>query len=286
VKLENLDISTNFADWIEKDLLHVKRDEIRLVRYDPYTVDEQQGRVTGQNPILAELSKGDDGKDEWVAAAGVDVPAGKVLDSAKIRTMITAIAAIKIVGVRQRPARLTRQALQSKGFFVSPDGRLFGNEGEARIVTEDGVVFSLYFGEVTYDSGLALTAGLEDEGGAAEDKPEAEGEGEGEDDKTKQANRYMFVDVSYDATLDKSQSATPLDEPEGEDAEDEDKGDGPKGEARAKQLQQRFDQWFYVIGDTSFKQIHKTRDELFKAAPAEKKDEKKPADKKPDGKAP
>jgi hypothetical protein len=279
VRLENLDISTNFADWIEKDLLKVKRDEIKLVRYDPYTVDEQAGKVTGQNPVLAELHSVD-GKDEWVAAAGVEIPSGKVLDSAKIRTMITAIAAIKIVGVRARPPRLTRPALQSKGFFVSPDGRLFGNEGEARIVTEDGVVFSLYFGEVTYETGMALSAGLE-EGATSEETAAPEGE-EGE---TKTANRFMFVDVSYDPTLDKSQAATPLEEPEPAEGE-KDEPEGPKGEARAKQMQQRFDQWFYVIGDMSFKQIHKTRDELFKVAPAAKPDEKKPAGTKPDGKAP
>ena len=41
-------------------------------------------------------------------------------------------SSIKIVGVRPRPKPLTLQALQSKGFFVTPDGaRLFGNEGEA-----------------------------------------------------------------------------------------------------------------------------------------------------------
>ena len=36
---------------------------------------------------------------------------------------------------------------------------------------------------------------------------------------------------------------------------------------RAAKLRQRFDKWFYVISDTSFKQIHKDRPELFKALP-------------------
>ena len=54
-----------------------------------------------------------------------------------------------------------------------------------------------------------------------------------------------------------------------EGADDKDK-DAQKGEARARQLQQRFDEWFYVISDMSFKQIHKDRSEMFKAPPADK----------------
>jgi len=300
----DLDISTNFTDWIEKDLLHVKKDEIVMMLYDPYKVDEQAGRVVDSAPIRAEL-KDEGGKEEWTAAEGVEAPEGKALDAAKVRQVVTAIANIKIVGVRPRPQKLTLEALQSKGFFVSmsPQGgqRLFGNEGEARVVTKDGIVFSLYFGEITTESGLALTAGVEDpEAPAGEGEAETPaGEGEeptgptgptgmeelGEDGQPKkQANRYMFVDVAYDPTLDKSGEQP--DVPTGEDGED----DKPKvkGEARARQLQKRFGEWFYVISDMSFKQIHKDRSEMFKAAPADKPktegdkprgDEGKPADK-------
>ncbi|MBK6916481.1 MAG: DUF4340 domain-containing protein [Deltaproteobacteria bacterium] len=270
-KLE-LDISTNFTDWIEKDLLHVERDEVVTMFYDPYTVDEQAGQVIGSKPIQAELEQVD-GKDEWVASAGVEVPEGKLLDPAKVKQIVTAIANIKIVGVRPRPEQLTpgkmqltpqmQQVLQSKGFFLAPTGgggaRLMGNEGEARVVTKDGVVYSLYFGEVTYDSGLALTAGAEEEG--AEPAPVMEGE-DPEDKKT--ANRYMFVDVSYDPSMDK-QGGAPEPAAEGEDAAKK-----LHGQARAQQLQERFGSWFYVIPDMSYKQVHKERTELWKAAPAPK----------------
>jgi arginine utilization protein RocB len=37
------------------------------------------------------------------------------------------------------------------------------------------------------------------------------------------------------------------------------------GAERAAKLRLRFDKWFYVISDASFKQIHKDRTELFKA---------------------
>lgn len=280
-----LDISTNFTDWIEKDLLKVKREEIVTMLYDPYSVDEKNGKVEGSKPIRADLEKVD-GKDEWVPLAGVEAPAGKILDSAKVRQVVTAIANIKIVGVRPRPKPLTLQALQSKGFFVTPDQqRLFGNEGEARVVTKDGIVFSLYFGEITYESGLALTAGAEEEG--SETKPE--GEAEGED--TKQANRYMFVEVAYDPTMDKSSDGVTAEE-EPSDPEAKDDKDALKGEARARMLQQRFGEWFYVISDMSFKQIHKERDDMFKNPPAPKPGEgtppagEKPAGEKPAGEKP
>lgn len=283
-----LDISTNFTDWIEKDLLKVKRDEIKTLVYDPYTVDEQQGRVVNSSPIRADLTKLD-GKDEWVTPPEVALPEGKIFDSAKARQIVTALANIKIVGVRPRPKPLTLQALQAKGFFVTPDPanpRLFGNEGEARVVTTDGIVYSLYFGEVTYESGLALTAGAEEEGAeevAEGNDVEAVGEA-GKDEKT--ANRYMFVDVQYDPSMDKSGEAgaeTP--EPSDDDGAD-DKDKALKGQARAQMLQKRFGEWFYVISDMSFKQIHKDRAEMFKAKPEDKGKDKPAGDKPAGDKAP
>lgn len=272
-----LDISTNFTDWIEKDLLHVERDEIVRVLYDPYQVDEAKGKVVGSSPILAEIDDAaEGGRKEWIPADGVELPSGKTLDSAKVRQIVTAIDNIKIVGVRPRPQPLTFQALQSKGFFVTPDGRrLFGNEGEARVITKDGLVYTLYFGEVTFESGLALTAGV----GEEENEEGEQGE-EGDDTSTKQANRYMFVDVAYDEGLDTTLGASSdsvseeEDDADGDGAQDaaEEADDEKKklaGRERAEKLRRRFDEWFYVISDTSFKQIHKEREEMFKDVPAD-----------------
>ena len=88
----------------------------------------------------------------------------------------------------------------------------------------------------------------------------------------------MFVDVRYDAALDQGAKASPDAPPvaEGEDGGDEataepaaapeiDEAAARKGVERAGKLRQRFDKWFYVISDASFKQIHKDPGELFKA---------------------
>ncbi len=259
VKL-TLDVSTNFVDWIEKDLLKIDRDRIVKLISDIYKVDEKEGRVTGRDPLAIEFRAPAEDPTKpkaWVLSDDTTIPKGKELDSSKISQVIGAVDRLNIVGVRPRPAQLTLNALQAKGFFVTPEGtRLFGNEGELRAVLDDGVVYTLYFGEVTFDSGLALTAGAGDGVGAGDS---AEGEGE------KNANRYMFVDVAYDPRYDAG-AAKPA--PVAEGAEPPPPTEGP-GLEHAKLLQARFDRWFYVIADDAFQKMHKAKGDLLKdAAPA------------------
>lgn len=288
VKL-TLDISTNFADWIEKDLLKIERDDIVELVSDAYSVDEANAKIVGSDPLVVrqlEIPAEEEGasQPDWLPIEGVTLPEGKIVDSAKVRTVIGAVDRLQIVGVRPRPQRLTTGVLQSKGFFVTPDGRrLIGNEGEVQVVCKDGVVYTLYFGEVVFGEGLAVTAGVDD-GSAA--KPEGE-------EAEKKANRYMFVDVSYDPTADRTRKADAAatgeagDKPaaaaaeagaEAKDGEDKPAeaaageaelkpGEEPEGAKRALKLRQRFDKWFYVISDTSFQQIHKSKADFLKDAP-------------------
>jgi hypothetical protein len=235
-----LDISTDFAQWIEKDLLGIERDDVVAVDYDPYTVDEAVGRVVGTDPLHFRRAEGppdDSGgatKPTWQLAETSKVPAGKIVDDAKLTQIVGAVDRLQIVGVRPRPERLTLQALQSKGFFVNTGtGRLFGNEGEIHVADADGVVISLFFGEVTAESGLALTSGTEEAGAEA-----AGGAG---------SNRFLWVDVGFDPARVLAA------------------GNADEGKKRAETLRSRFGGWFYVIADSSFQQIHKARDELFKA---------------------
>ena len=269
-KLE-LDISTKFADWIEKDLLHVERDEFVEMIYNPYTVDESTGQVVGADQVIAAVSTDPDVETnrDWKLAEGVEAPEGKELDSNKVRAILTSIASMKIAGVRPRPPARSmleaRMQLQQKGFFVAADPanpQLFGNEGQITAITRDGVVYTIFFGEVTYETGIALSAGKGDDT-AAEEEPPPEGE-EGAD-TNRQASRYIFVNVQYDPASDRSGSAASVDE---EGATPPAADEGPKGPERAEQLMQRFESWFYVISDTSFKGIRKDPSELFKAAAA------------------
>ena len=241
----SLDISTDFADWIEKDLLRIEQQDIDTIVYDPYQVDEVQRRVVGSAPMRMErqtVESSPSGRATWVLAKGGKAPAGQELDGSKVRQMLSGIDRLEIVGVRPRPRQLTVPTLLSKGFFVA-DGRLFGNEGQVTVAAKDGVVHTLYFGEVNFDSGLELTAG-----GAKEPdgSPKAAG--------VAASNRYLFVNVGYSPDFDVESKG---DKPEADAA-------APKGKTRAEELQQRFGAWFFVISDTSFKQIHQDSEKLFK----------------------
>ncbi|MEM7155099.1 MAG: DUF4340 domain-containing protein [Myxococcota bacterium] len=286
-KLE-LDISTSFEDWIEKDLLGVERDEFHLMIYDPYTVDEVEGRVTGFQPVAAKVIDPAN-RREWALLEGIEVPEGKVLDSTKLRQVLTAMANLKIVGVRPRPQvqgllqqQIARQDMARKGFFVAtgPSGEqaIFGNEGKLSAATDDGVEYTLYFGEVTYETGIDLTAGAptgspDDDKGVVEEGVEEQGKDEEADDK-KVASRYMFVDVGYNPAMDTRLAGLTDPAGEGEGASEPIDAEGDKAkmaesQEKAGKLQARFNQWFYVISDSSFTQMHKERDELFKDAPAD-----------------
>ena len=203
-----LDVSTDFSDWIEKDLLKVSRDDFVRMQYDPYQIDEAQGQIINRDPIVAVVADETlTDRKEWKIDGPEAAEDAPKLNSVKVRGILTSMASIKIVGVRPRPpARSLLEAqltLQPKGFFVTPKGELLGNEGMVQAVTDDGVVYSLFFGEVTYESGIALTAGKadadkpkDDDDGESEDESGGSGgEGEDEGDTTKRASRYMFVNV-------------------------------------------------------------------------------------------
>ena len=206
VKME-IDISTRFADWIETNLLDVQSFDINSVQIQDYSIDESTGRVISQGAISLEKTN-----SEWSLS---DLPPEKELDTGKINTMTRALAGITITGVRPKPAGLTSDlrtednltldlpaqlSLQSKGYFISQDGRLLSNEGEVSIGTASGVRYTLRFGEILVGKGMEVSAGTETDATdeAADDEAtdiEATDSGEGTE------NRYLFVTAEFDETL-------------------------------------------------------------------------------------
>ncbi len=273
-------VSTKFTDWIEDDLLAIEADDVVAVLSNSYSVEETTDPETGKpttklvndDPLYFELSEGEPGADgqpssEWALAAppvfGPDgeridpatwtgeeplpgpheVPEGKVLNPTKVKQTVGAADRMKIVGVRPRSQRLDPFEMQAKGFFLvgePPRLSLLGDQGEVHLISRDGVIYTLFFGEVTYATGETLSAGGEDE--LVEDGGE-----------NARANRYMFVNVSYDPRRDQTKDEPPA---EGE----------VRGKERADLLNQRFSAWYYVIPDTSFTQVHKVPSDFFKDA--------------------
>ena len=278
-----LDVSTNFEDWIEKDLLHVERDEITEIESNAYRVDEATRRIEDSVPLVFLRGDGEN-NDDWTLSEKTPAPKGKTLKASAVRTLLGAVDRLNIVGVRPQPEQLDALRLATMGFFVTPGGQLVGNEGQVAVITEDGIVYTLFFGEVTSLSGRALTAGV----GAEEEKQDEKAEGD---------NRFMFVNVSYDPASDrtlKDKKAAPsegkADDATGADkkaAEGASKGEAnaepseadtlenaeaenlAAGQKRAAELAQRFDRWFYVISNASFKQIHKSPTDFFEDVKAD-----------------
>jgi hypothetical protein len=230
------------------------------------------------------------------------------MNNDKLQALTNALNDLKIVGVRPKPEGLSRdlrveavgkvatksmeaiRSLQSMGFYPTRDGNLYSNQGDVVVSTDEGVVYTLRYGEVFLAGGLELSAGTEESSKDAKKKDAKKSE-----DATE--NRYLMVTVSFDPSLlppeHKPEPAPtgPLtipDDPfqkgpndpqriaeekaEKEKAEREKKehekkvGDGKK---KVQDLADRFAGWYYVTPGDSFRAIALTPADLVR-----KKDEK------------
>ena len=163
------DPSANFADWVNAGLLRIPVEGMRKIAINSYQIDEQQGSL--QNFESVQLIKSD---SNW-KMVGADNGS-----KTAIAGVVNTLAALQIVDVKAKPPTLaeglktgqlelsleTMMSLRQRGFFLSPRGQIFANEGEMIIETRNGVNYVLRFGE------LASTQG---------------------------ENRYLFVIASFDA---------------------------------------------------------------------------------------
>ena len=270
----DIDLSTKFADWINKDLLEVTKADINKVILKDYSINERSGTV--QNRDVVVLSR--DGSN-WKAKK-----MGKTqeVDKTKMNNLLTAIDELSIVGVRPKPQGLTKSltkssagmkvktegmlSLQSKGYYFTRDGQLLSNEGEIQAQTLDGVTYTLRFGEVVYGSGLAVTAGT-DNNNEKTDKDTAE-------------NRYLFVTTQFDGsqfkepplpknTAFKTKADSLWTDADKQNKKIQDTHDQwqkkiERGQKLSDDLNERFAKWYYVISNDNFKKLHLKRKDLIK----------------------
>lgn len=269
----DIDISTNFSDWIETDLLKVVQTNINQVTLKDYSIDERTGRVNERDVLI--LDKND---DTWQANRMTEK---QEVDDTKMTDLLTALDNLSIVGVRPKPPGLTQilekpsgdisvtqndiLSLQSKGYFFTGDGRLLSNEGELQARTNDGVTYTLRFGEIVYGTGETVTAGA--------DTVVTESSGPGE-------NRYLFITTAINEdyfkepeTPENTDFLTKADSlwtdedrknKELDDAYEDWKNNVENGMQISKDLNARFAQWYYVISADSFEKLHLTRNDLIK----------------------
>lgn len=320
------EISAKFEDWVETDLLQVSGTAIRRIVIDKYSFDEEAGQIKDRQ--VNTLAREDSSKP-WTLN---EVKETEEVNTDNVSAMTSALDDLKIAGVRPKPAQLAKlrdleelkkmqraqamgavQDLASLGFFLTRDLSLICNEGEMTASCDDGIVYTLRFGNVLFGTGEEITAGApakKDEKGPDDKKPEEK--------KGGTENRYLYLTVRFDESLlgaapaePKAYVADPAKKPEDQKKDEEaakaakdeyekkkkehaDKIDA--GKKRAEKLAQRFGQWYYVISADSFKKLRLDRPALVKpkAKPEDKKDEHKHDEKdghkhdekKPDGAKP
>src|SRR5690606_33881872 len=122
----------------------------RQIVLDRYSVDEARGRVVdGEKSVLTR----DSSSDEWKLS---ELPEGKKLKTSVVNQMTTALADMKIVGVRPKTpgiaalikgdpkARRTAIDLldmQEKGFYDNGKGGIASNEGDFLAGTSEGILY-------------------------------------------------------------------------------------------------------------------------------------------------
>lgn len=271
-----VDISAQFADWIERDLLLMDKDRVDEAVLEDYTINERTLRVDRRGRLA--LSKVD---GEWTAD---DLGSDEEVESFEINEVLRAADELEIVGVRPKPegiaATLTGNAggvsnadilsLQSRGYYLTQGGNLLSNEGEVRLETDEGIRYTLRFGEVVYGRAGDVSAGSEDEDAPA---PVSSGPAE---------NRYLFVTAEFlperfpepRRPANRDYQDKPSDELTDDDRENRDlarawdrwEDDVTQGRELQETLTRRFADWYYVISQDSFENIRKTRDDLIREA--------------------
>lgn len=257
----DLDLSTKFSDWIQRDLLKLNASDV-LTFISQRPIIDQLGRLVGEDRV--ELHR-DRSWDPW-QMDGLDAQTEEV-NANRVRELVDNIAALKIVGVRKKPAGLGAdlhldpkvsrdarrelllvQELESKGYFLrelkTGERRLFSEGGELIAATGDGLKYHLHFGDALRGSEDEIEIGgttpAESGDAKSADKTEktdgeakADGQESDETGKGLQLSRYLFVRVEFDPSLlgEKPVAPTEPEKPEGLDAKktDEKSADAKDG---------------------------------------------------------
>ncbi|MEO2015705.1 MAG: DUF4340 domain-containing protein [Fuerstiella sp.] len=223
----DVDLSAKFSDWIEPDLLKINQSDIVRVVVDNYSIDEERGSID-KKELLQFTKKDLETSGDW-QLEGLDEEAEE-LDKSPISTIATNLDQLKIVGVRPKPEglddnlrvnpqikqilqRQLEDQMQAQGYFIGGDKdgrkRLYSNEGELVAGINNGVQYTLYFGEIARGTGKEIEVGLGDEAKAdaskdddAEGGEDKEDEGANEDETSEDGpRRYLLVKAEFNESL-------------------------------------------------------------------------------------
>ena len=255
VELDTSKFTTQFGDWIEKDLLKLTPWDVRSVEIDDYTIAavESNGRfeVRQQRNEKMQLAYNDK-ESSWQLTSlesfsdedsaepvSVKLKDDEEVDSTKLNDLRNALGDLQIIDVARKPAGLSADlkaaesfvndveavsSLQQRGFLPLPSGVILSTEGQTVVGMKDGVEYVLRFG-----AGTTVTepgkAGSEEDGDAPEESAET-------------AARYLLVMAQFNENLleqpdlvelpslpeDKAENADSEEQPEDKESQDGEAG--------------------------------------------------------------
>ena len=247
VELDTSKFTTQFGDWIEKDLLKLTPWDVRSVELDNYTLAavESDGRleVRQQRSEKMQLSY-DDKASSWqltsletfpnedsAESVSEELKNNEEVASTKLNDLRNALGDLQIIDVARKPAGLSADlkaaesfvndveavsSLQQRGFLPLPSGAILSTEGQTVIGMKDGVEYVLRFG-----AGTTVTEPGKAGSGEVGDAPEESAE---------TAARYLLVMAQFnEGLLEKPELAELPSLPE-EDDKDGDSTEQPKDE--------------------------------------------------------
>jgi hypothetical protein len=227
-------LSTKFTDWIQPNVLDATAATFREIDIERYSVEFDGPRGKIAPGVKSHLTR-DSSSDEWKLK---ELPEGKKLKTQTVNQIVSALADMKIVGVRPKTpgiaaafrgdkdapvSNLDLYDMQDKGYFNTPDG-LKSKEGDFFASTAEAITYQLRFGSVVTGDEVNIEIGdskplteeeakkkLEEKSAAgpedaklADAKEGEKPEGDKKDDEkkeTKKENRFLFVTALIDERL-------------------------------------------------------------------------------------
>ena len=251
VEVDTSKFTTQFGDWIEKDLLKLTPWDVRSVELDNYTIAavESDGRleVRQQSNEKIQLAYNDK-ESSWqlmsletfpdkdsAKPVSEELKDNEEVDSTNLNDLRNALGDLQIIDVARKPAGLSADlkaaesfvndveavsSLQQRGFLPLPSGAILSTEGQTVIGMKDGVEYVLRFGAGTTVTEL----GEAGSGGDGSDATEESAE---------KAARYLLVMAQFNEDLlEKPDLAElpSLPEEDSKDTESKEQPEDQKGE--------------------------------------------------------
>ncbi|MBM3723913.1 MAG: DUF4340 domain-containing protein [Acidobacteria bacterium] len=219
------DPSARFADWVNSGLVRVASANIRRIVIRNYSLNEQLGRLENLEQIQLSRENG-----QWKMAGA------ESFQENAVKTMAATLDGLRIVDVKPKPPSLAEDLRSGRMQLTLETAMSLRQRGF--FIAPNGMLLANE-GEmhVETDNGISYGLRFGEIAGSGDAKPAA---GAGE-------NRFLLVTATFDAGRAQKY------------------GDDPaQGERVAKELVNRFADWYYVISGADFSKLRLRRSDLVK----------------------